>query len=161
MGITGTLINKLVDMKNCEWAFDTSWRISTMKENLKTAKWYTAGLHVATGNHALGPVIINWWTAKQEKDTHEAAAKAQKSYERDTELLVKVTTSSKQASSPLECEQLKNYGYMIQEGRDVAFPTKKDLLIARYEETKDHGEHSLPLPPSCCQRWCQWFWLKR
>ena len=43
-GITGTLINKLVDMKNHEQACDTdadlhtAQRISTMKENLKTTK---------------------------------------------------------------------------------------------------------------------------
>ena len=73
-GIAGTLINKLVDMKNRECAHDTdtdlhtAWRISTTNENLKTAKQYNAGLHIATGHHALGPAIIGWWTAKQEKD---------------------------------------------------------------------------------------------
>ena len=89
-GIAGTLINKLVDMKNHEWAHDTDAnlhtvrRISTAKENLNTTTWYTAGLHVETGNHALGPAIIDWWTAKQEIDNCEAAVKVQKSYERDT-----------------------------------------------------------------------------
>jgi len=58
--------------------------------NLKTTKPYTAGLQVATGNHAVGPDIIDWQTAKQEKDNCEAAAKVQKSYERDTEFLGKV-----------------------------------------------------------------------
>ena len=31
---------------------------------------------------------------------------------------------------------------------DAALPMKKDLLIVRYEETKDCSEHSLPVPPA-------------
>jgi len=64
--IAGTWINQLINMKNHEWSHDTdvdlhtAWRISIVKENLKTAKWYTPGLHFATGNHALGPAIIDW-----------------------------------------------------------------------------------------------------
>ena len=34
---------------------------------------------------------------------------------------------------------------------DAALPTKKDLLIVRYEEAKEHSECSLPVPPAAAK----------
>ena len=34
---------------------------------------------------------------------------------------------------------------------DAALPMKIDLLIVRYEATKDHGECSLPVPPAAAE----------
>ena len=48
------------------------------------------GLHVATWNFVLGKDIIVW--LKEKKEEQEAAAKAQKVHDKDTELLGKVIT---------------------------------------------------------------------
>jgi len=47
--------------------------------------------------------------------------------------------------------ELQNMVMWHKRERDAALPMKKDLLIVSYEETKEHGECSLPVPPATAE----------
>ena len=153
-GIMGDLIEKLVEFKNREMTRNTdadmqrTQRHATMREKIKTAKQYTTGLHVSTGNFALGKVIIVWLKEKKKKEEQEAAAKAQKVHDKDTELSGKVS-ALRQANKPahlLTASELKIMVQWYKREGDAAMPSKKGELLARYEETKNRGDRILTPP---------------
>ena len=82
---------------------------------------------------------------KKKKEEQEAAPKAQKVHDKDTELLGKVSTL-RQANKPAHLLTASELKIMVQwykwEG-DAAMPSKKGELLARYEETKNHGDRIL------------------
>ena len=117
-------------------------RHATTREKIKTAKQYTAGLHVATGNFAPGNDIIVWLKEKKKKEEQEAAAKAQKVHDKDTQLLGKVSTL-RQANKPAHLLTANELKIMVQWYKWEGNTSKKGELLARYEETKNRGDRIL------------------
>ena len=154
-GFAGTLVDRIVMYRNRVSARtgedmdnQARQRMEVAQERINSGKTYSAGLHFAAGNVAIGSDVHRIQRDRKRKAEEEQSEKDRVNRDKFNKAYSKVLEVRALGKEPEQwnCEQLRTMVNWLKRKEDGPFLNKKQDLLNRYNLIKTRGEPQFGVP---------------